>query len=66
MHLSVSLSACVSVRCRDWLLVHLVLVSSAELLREMDLSLLEGLLGSPDLFVMQVEMDIYTLAKKVS
>ena len=42
-----------------------MLVSSAELLHEMGLSLLEGLLGSPDLFVMQVEMDIYTLAKKV-
>ena len=63
--LSVSVSVCVSVRCRDWLLLHLVLMSSAELLREMPLSLLEELLASPDLFVMQVEMDIYTMLKKV-
>ena len=61
----VCLSVCLSVRCRDWLLVHLVLLSSAELLREMPLSLLEELLASPDLFVMQVEMDIYTMLKKV-
>ena len=46
-------------------MVHLVLESSGELLHEMDLSLLEDLLGSPDLFVMQVETDVYTLAKKV-
>ena len=62
---STCLSVCLSVRCRDWLLVHLVLLSSAELLREMPLSLLEELLASPDLFVMQVEMDIYTMLKKV-
>ena len=62
---STCLSVCLSVRCRDWLLVHLVLLSSTELLREMPLSLLEELLASPDLFVMQVEMDIYTMLKKV-
>ena len=49
----------------EWLHLNVVWDSSAELLGDMERDLLLELIKSPDLFVMQVEMDVYTMAKKV-
>jgi BTB/POZ domain-containing protein 13 len=51
-------------RCMEWLHLNTVWDSSPQLLGEMDQDLLVDLIQSPELFVMQVEMDVYTMAKK--
>ncbi|XP_007910243.2 germ cell-less protein-like 1 [Callorhinchus milii] len=51
-------------KCLEWLLNNLMTHQSVELLKELSIGLMEKLISSPDLFVMQVEMDVYTALKK--
>ncbi|XP_072918147.1 germ cell-less protein-like 1 [Hemitrygon akajei] len=51
-------------KCLEWLLNNLMTHQSVELLKELSIDLMEKLVSSPDLFVMQVEMDVYTALKK--
>ncbi|XP_074650673.1 germ cell-less protein-like 1 [Tubulanus polymorphus] len=53
-------------KCIDWLEMNLMTTQSASLLREISPELMTDLISSPDLFVMHVEMDIYTMLKKWS
>jgi len=50
--------------CREWLSINLVRNYNTALLKDMSVALLAELLRSPDLYVMQVEMDLYTLTKR--
>ncbi|XP_058869656.1 germ cell-less protein-like 1 isoform X3 [Acipenser ruthenus] len=51
-------------KCLEWLLNNLMTHQSVDLMKELSAGLMEQLIGSPDLFVMQVEMDVYTALKK--
>ncbi|XP_021230704.1 germ cell-less protein-like 1 isoform X1 [Numida meleagris] len=51
-------------RCLEWLLNNLMTHQSVELLRELSINLMKQLISSSNLFVMQVEMDLYTALKK--
>lgn len=51
-------------KCLEWLLNNLMTHQSVELLKELSIGLMEKLVCSSDLFVMQVEMDVYTALKK--
>ncbi|XP_064421598.1 germ cell-less protein-like 1 [Latimeria chalumnae] len=51
-------------KCLEWLLNILMIHQSVELFKELSLGLMKQLISSPDLFVMQVEMDVYTALKK--
>ncbi|KAI8521895.1 Germ cell-less protein-like 1 [Branchiostoma belcheri] len=53
-------------RCLDWLEKNLMAQQSIPLLKELSVDLMEKLVRSPSLFVMQVEMDVYTMLKKWS
>ncbi|XP_055293573.1 LOW QUALITY PROTEIN: germ cell-less protein-like 1 [Moschus berezovskii] len=50
--------------CLQWLLDNLMTQHSEELLREVSLDLMKEVIGSSELFVMEVEMDVYTTLKK--
>ncbi|KAI4545354.1 hypothetical protein MG293_005620 [Ovis ammon polii] len=50
--------------CLQWLLDNLMTQHSEELLREVSLDLMKEIIASSDLFVMEVEMDVYTTLKK--
>ncbi|MBN3317442.1 GMCL1 protein, partial [Atractosteus spatula] len=50
--------------CLEWLLNNLMTHQSVELMKELSTGMMEQLVKSPDLFVMQVEMDVYTALKK--
>ncbi|KAG8141162.1 putative Germ cell-less protein [Naja naja] len=50
--------------CLEWLLNNLMTHQSVELLKELSINLMKQLISSSNLFVMQVEMDIYTALKK--
>ncbi|XP_040121253.1 germ cell-less protein-like 1 [Oryx dammah] len=50
--------------CLQWLLDNLMTQHSEELLREVSLDLMKEVIASSDLFVMEVEMDVYTMLKK--
>eukprot|EP00118_Oscarella_pearsei_P004115 m.17105 g.17105 ORF g.17105 m.17105 type:complete len:351 (+) comp27320_c0_seq2:51-1103(+) len=52
-------------QCFEWLQERLLTIQSVSLLREVSEDLLCRLVQSSGLFVMQVEMDLYTLAKQV-
>uniref|UniRef100_UPI00398E8F0D germ cell-less protein-like 1 isoform X1 n=2 Tax=Pristiophorus japonicus TaxID=55135 RepID=UPI00398E8F0D len=54
----------VNQKCLEWLLNNLMTHQSVDLLKELSIGLMEKLISSPDLFVMQVEMDVYTALKK--
>ncbi|XP_070535046.1 germ cell-less protein-like 1 isoform X4 [Ptychodera flava] len=54
----------VATKCVEWLQRNLMLVQSISLLRDLSIELMEMLISSPNLFVLQVEMDVYTLTKK--
>ncbi|XP_038196122.1 germ cell-less protein-like 2 [Arvicola amphibius] len=54
----------VKTRCFDWLLCNLMTHPRVELYREIDTKLMYLLISSPDLLVMQKEMDIYTTLKE--
>ncbi|KAG7282606.1 hypothetical protein CRUP_018725 [Coryphaenoides rupestris] len=51
-------------KCHEWLLNNLMTHQSVELMKELGVEVMEGLIMSSDLFVMQVEMDVYTALKK--
>ncbi|KAB0372025.1 hypothetical protein FD755_015817 [Muntiacus reevesi] len=50
--------------CLQWLLDNLMTQQSEELLREVSLDLMKEVIASSELFVMEVEMDVYTTLKK--
>ncbi|KAM6369774.1 germ cell-less protein-like 1 [Pluvialis apricaria] len=51
-------------KCLEWLLNNLMTHQSVELFRELSINLMKQLISSSNLFVMQVEMDVYTALKK--
>ncbi|CAI9180618.1 unnamed protein product [Rangifer tarandus platyrhynchus] len=50
--------------CLQWLLDNLMTRHNEELLREVSLDLMKEVIASSELFVMEVEMDVYTTLKK--
>ncbi|XP_072038350.1 germ cell-less protein-like 1 [Amphiura filiformis] len=54
----------VACSCLEWLESNLMDVQRASLLRELSLELFETVVKSPNLFVLQVEMDVYSMVKK--
>ncbi|XP_008324590.1 germ cell-less protein-like 1 [Cynoglossus semilaevis] len=51
-------------KCLEWLLNNLMTHQNVELMKELGSEVMEQLIQSSDLFVMQVEMDVYTALKK--
>ncbi|XP_069020299.1 germ cell-less protein-like 1 isoform X1 [Embiotoca jacksoni] len=51
-------------KCLEWLLNNLMTHQNVELMKELGSEVMELLIQSSDLFVMQVEMDVYTALKK--
>lgn len=51
-------------KCLEWLLYNLLTHQNVDLFRELSVSMMTQLISSHDLFVMQVEMDVYTALKK--
>nr|XP_033805091.1 germ cell-less protein-like 1 [Geotrypetes seraphini] len=51
-------------KCLAWLLNNLMTHQSVDLFKELSIKMMKQLISSPDLFVMQVEMDVYTALKK--
>lgn len=51
-------------KCLEWLLNNLMTHQNVELMKELGVEVMEQLIQSSDLFVMQVEMDVYTALKK--
>uniref|UniRef100_A0A452Q7K7 BACK domain-containing protein n=1 Tax=Ursus americanus TaxID=9643 RepID=A0A452Q7K7_URSAM len=55
---------CFNFRCLEWLLNNLMTHQNVELFKELSINVMKQLIGSSNLFVMQVEMDVYTALKK--
>ncbi|XP_036983160.2 germ cell-less protein-like 1 isoform X2 [Artibeus jamaicensis] len=51
-------------KCLEWLLNNLMTHQNVELFKELSINVMKQLIGSCNLFVMQVEMDVYTALKK--
>uniref|UniRef100_A0A8B9JJV0 Germ cell-less, spermatogenesis associated n=1 Tax=Astyanax mexicanus TaxID=7994 RepID=A0A8B9JJV0_ASTMX len=51
-------------KCLEWLLNNLMTHQNVDLMKELGVEVIEQLIQSSDLFVMQVEMDVYTALKK--
>ncbi|XP_056146947.1 germ cell-less protein-like 1 [Lampris incognitus] len=51
-------------KCLEWLLNNLMTHQNVDLMKELGVDIMEQLIQSSDLFVMQVEMDVYTALKK--
>ncbi|TKS84540.1 Germ cell-less protein-like 1 [Collichthys lucidus] len=51
-------------KCLEWLLNNLMTHQNVDLMKELGVEVMEQLIQSSDLFVMQVEMDVYTALKK--
>uniref|UniRef100_A0AAX7T7W5 BTB domain-containing protein n=1 Tax=Astatotilapia calliptera TaxID=8154 RepID=A0AAX7T7W5_ASTCA len=51
-------------KCLEWLLNNLMTHQNIDLMKELGVEVMEQLIQSSDLFVMQVEMDVYTALKK--
>lgn len=51
-------------KCLEWLFNNLMTRQNVELMKEISTEVMEQLIQSSDLFVMQVEMDVYTALKK--
>ncbi|XP_051540113.1 germ cell-less protein-like 1 isoform X2 [Myxocyprinus asiaticus] len=51
-------------KCLEWLLNNLMTHQNVDLMKELGVEMMELLIQSSDLFVMQVEMDVYTALKK--
>ncbi|KAM6986889.1 germ cell-less protein-like 1 isoform 2-T2 [Aplochiton taeniatus] len=51
-------------KCLEWLLNNLMTHQNVDLMKDLSVELMEELIQSSDLFVMQVEMDVYTALKK--
>lgn len=54
----------VETSCVQWLERNLMVVQKPDLLLELSLDLFKRVMSSPNLFVLQVEMDVYSLTKK--
>ncbi|TSM12515.1 Germ cell-less protein-like 1 [Bagarius yarrelli] len=54
----------VTKKCLEWLLNNLMTHQNVELMKELGVEIIDQLIQSSDLFVMQVEMDVYTALKK--
>ncbi|XP_053501387.1 germ cell-less protein-like 1 [Ictalurus furcatus] len=54
----------VTKKCLEWLLNNLMTHQNVDLMKELGVEIIEQLIQSSDLFVMQVEMDVYTALKK--
>nr|XP_039269381.1 germ cell-less protein-like 1 [Styela clava] len=54
----------VAKNCMAWLETNLMTSQSLDLLRELEPNLLTDVINSPNLIVIQIEMDIYTILKK--
>ncbi|KAL4609654.1 germ cell-less protein-like 1 [Arapaima gigas] len=54
----------VAKKCQEWLLNNLMTHQNVELMKELSVTVMEQLVRSSDLLVMQVEMDVYTALKK--
>lgn len=54
----------VKLECVQWLHRNLLSLRDVNLLKEISCELMEEIVGSPDLYVLQVELDVYTLVKK--
>uniref|UniRef100_A0A8C9NQE2 BTB domain-containing protein n=1 Tax=Serinus canaria TaxID=9135 RepID=A0A8C9NQE2_SERCA len=52
-------------KCLEWLLNNLMTHQSVGLFKELSINLMKQLISSSNLFVLQVEMDVYTALKKV-
>ncbi|KAL4669092.1 hypothetical protein H8959_007646 [Pygathrix nigripes] len=50
-------------RCLEWLLNNLMTHQNVKLFKELSINVMKQLIGSCNLFVMQVEMDVYTALK---
>ncbi|XP_071482144.1 germ cell-less protein-like 1 [Diadema antillarum] len=50
--------------CLEWLELNLMVAQKPALLREISPDLFEQVIRSPNLFVLQVEMDVYSMVKK--
>ncbi|XP_015242748.1 PREDICTED: germ cell-less protein-like 1 isoform X1 [Cyprinodon variegatus] len=51
-------------KCLEWLLNNLMTHQNVDLMKELGADVMKQLIQSSDLFVMQVEMDVYTALKK--
>ncbi|KAM6235110.1 germ cell-less protein-like 1 [Porphyrio hochstetteri] len=51
-------------KCLEWLLNNLMTHQSVELFKDLSINLMKQLISSSNLFVMQVEMDMYSVLKK--
>ncbi|XP_030739537.1 LOW QUALITY PROTEIN: germ cell-less protein-like 1 [Globicephala melas] len=51
-------------KCLEWLLNNLMTHQNVELFKELSINIMKQLIGSSNLFVMQVEMNVYTALKK--
>ncbi|KAM9793911.1 germ cell-less protein-like 1 [Syngnathus typhle] len=51
-------------KCLEWLLNNLMTHQNVDLMKEIGMEMMVQLIQSSDLFVMQVEMDVYTALKK--
>uniref|UniRef100_A0A2K5IVD5 BTB domain-containing protein n=1 Tax=Colobus angolensis palliatus TaxID=336983 RepID=A0A2K5IVD5_COLAP len=51
-------------KCLEWLLNNLMTHQSVKLFKELSINVMKQLIGSSNLFVMQVEVDVYTTLKK--
>ncbi|XP_033926368.1 germ cell-less protein-like 1 [Melopsittacus undulatus] len=51
-------------KCLEWLLNNMMIHQSVELFKGISINLMKQLISSSNLFVMQVEMDVYTMLKK--
>ncbi|XP_003900658.2 germ cell-less protein-like 2 [Papio anubis] len=51
-------------KCLEWLLNNLMTHQNVKLFKELSINVMKQLIGSSNLFVMQVEMDVYTALKK--
>ncbi|XP_030789150.1 germ cell-less protein-like 2 [Rhinopithecus roxellana] len=54
---------CVKKKCLEWLLNNLMTHQNVKLFKELSINVMKQLVGSSNLFVMQVEMDVYTALK---
>lgn len=50
--------------CYNWLLTNILTSSDLDLFKQLSVDMMMNLIGDPKLFVMQVEMDIYSVLKR--
>ena len=51
-------------KCLEWLLNNLITLQNVELFKELSINVMKQLIGSSNLLVMQMKMDVYTALKK--